>query len=601
MDSKILAYLIVALLVGSTVGYLANQILSEPKITALQTTVDNLSDDVANLTASLDTLKSQNTVLQESVRSLSNQSLVNKTVRIGYLEYLSQSPWTSYMNSAESFIKEIIEPDINKYASKLGYDLRFEFVVETVTDEPYEAGDITFSRKFAELKSEGIDLVIPGNGGFGVDVGLSYAAAHGMVLVSATSEQPDFAQGYRTTLPLFRLCPVWSYKGSSLADLMWADGVRTVFILQPGDSWGDGIFNDFEAEWWSLGGVAVGEKVRYEAATTDFSAYLQLLDDKVALALQQNGGLNDTVGLLALCRGEAPLVVKQAESYSNLFKITWYGADYTANSTQLAEQAGPQAARVKWISLKPETPKSDSYLSLSSMYLSLTGQQIDIYSAYLYDSAFLLAKSVIEAQSADGSKVGVVFQEVCNSTFGVTGWCGLNLNRDRIPPPYEIWSYARTASNTTAPILVGTLDPAHTHKQPITDSDMAYIVNDALLIAISPTMPDYIELTRNRDYVVLSNRNMNESWVPLNVGGYKVVLMTPGEIQAKADSEGGFFFLCFDKLDVVDGHVMLEIDNFPIMPSGSTLVSPSYGGVLGFEYVRSLGSWVIRSSFVVEK
>jgi hypothetical protein len=130
---------------------------------------------------------------------------------------------------------------------------------------------------------------------------------------------------------------------------------------------------------------------------------------------------------------------------------------------------------------------------------------------------------------------------------------------------------------------------------------MAYIVNDALLIAISPTMPDYAELTRNRDYVVLSNSNLNESWVPLSVGGYTVVLMTPAEIQAKADSEGGFFFLCFDKLDVVDGHVMLEIDNFPILPSGSTLASPSYGGVLGLEYVRSSGTWVIRSSFVLEK
>jgi ABC-type branched-subunit amino acid transport system substrate-binding protein len=352
------------------------------------------------------------------------------------------------MNSAESFIKEIIEPDINEYASNLGYDLRFEFVVETVTDDPYEpygGGDMAFNRKFIEFKSEGIDLVIPGNGNMGVDVTLSAAIINGMLLVSATSTQTDFALGYRDTLPLFRLCPVAGYKGSSLADLMWADGVRTVFILQPGDSWGDGIFNDFEAEWWSLGGVAVGEKVRYESATTDYSAYLQQLDDKVAQALQQNGGLNDTVGLLALCRGEAPLVARQAESYSNLFKITWYGADYTANSTQLAEQAGPQAARVKWISLKPETPKSDSYLSLSSRYLSLTGQQIDIYSAYIYDSAFLLARSVIEAQSADGSKVGTVFQEVCNSTFGVTGWCGLNLNRDRIPPPYEIWSYARTS------------------------------------------------------------------------------------------------------------------------------------------------------------
>jgi ABC-type branched-subunit amino acid transport system substrate-binding protein len=360
--------------------------------------------------------------------------------------------------SEERFIKEIIELDLNEYASKLGYDLRFQFVVETVTD------NMAFIQKFAEFKSKGIDLVLPGNGNMGVDITLSYAVINGMMLVSATSSQTDFAKGYRDTLPLFRLCPVNSYKGSSLADLMWADGVRTVFILQPAASWGDEIFNDFQAEWWSLGGATVGEKVRYEADTTDFSAYLQLLDEKVALALKQNGGLNDTVGLLALCRGEAPLVVKQAESYPNLFKITWYGADYTANSTQLAEQAGPQVVRVKWISMKPETPKSESYRSLSSRYLALTGQALDIYSGYLYDSAFLIARSVIEAQSVDGLKVMSVFHQICNSTFGVTGWCGLDLNRDRIPPLYEIWSYARTTTNTTAPSLVGTLDPTRTRK-----------------------------------------------------------------------------------------------------------------------------------------
>jgi ABC-type branched-subunit amino acid transport system substrate-binding protein len=240
---------------------------------------------------------------------------------------------------------------------------------------------------------------------------------------------------------------------------MWADGVHTVFILQPSNSWGDGIILDFLAEWESLGGASVSEKVRYDVATTDFSAYLHQLDDEVALLLQQNGVSKDSVGLLALCGGEAPLVVMQAESYPNLLNVTWYGADFTANSTQLVEQVGSQVARVKWISLKPETLKSDSYLSLSSRYLSLTGQRIDIYSAYLYDSAFLLARSVIEAQSADGLKVEAVFQEVCNSTFGVTGWCGLDLNRDRIPPPYEIWSYTMITSNTTVARLIGTLDP----------------------------------------------------------------------------------------------------------------------------------------------
>ena len=100
---------------------------------------------------------------------------------------------------------------------------------------------MTFNRKFIEFKSEGIDLVIPGNGNYGVDITLSYAFDNGMVLVSATSNQTDFAQGQRDYRTPISTLPRRGYTGSSLADLMWADGVRTAVILQPGDSWGDGI------------------------------------------------------------------------------------------------------------------------------------------------------------------------------------------------------------------------------------------------------------------------------------------------------------------------------------------------------------------------
>jgi len=55
MDPKILAYIIVALLVGSSVGYFGNNVLNEPKVAALQIAVNDLSADVANLTASLNT------------------------------------------------------------------------------------------------------------------------------------------------------------------------------------------------------------------------------------------------------------------------------------------------------------------------------------------------------------------------------------------------------------------------------------------------------------------------------------------------------------------------------------------------------------------
>jgi hypothetical protein len=92
--------------------------------------------------------------------------------------------------------------------------------------------------------------------------------------------------------------------------------------------------------------------------------------------------------------------------------------DTTANNTAIIEQAGQLAAQVGWASLKPETPNSDAYRSLSTRYESLIGRELDISSAYLYDSAIVLARSIVEAQSADGLKVGSVFPMVANTTFG---------------------------------------------------------------------------------------------------------------------------------------------------------------------------------------
>ncbi len=578
MSSKVIPYLIVAILVGCSV-YLGNAILSNSSQEPSPQEVAALRAQLANLTKNLTALNTVANSLRANLTLLSKSSLANKTVRLAYLAYNSTASWDN-----KRFIEEIIEPDINEYTSKLGYNLRFEFVTELVKDM------MTMSRKISEIKGRGIDLVIVGNGNAGADVTLSYATINGMVLVSSTSNQTDFARGERDRLPLFRICPVVKYQGSALADLMWEKGVRAVVVLQRGDSWGDATFYDFLSAWESLGGVIVGEKIRYAATTTDFSNYFKILDEEVALALQEPGLLEGSVGLLAICREEATLVVKQAEGYSNLFNVTWYGADFTANNKKLADLAGSQAAKVKWISTKPEFPKSESYTSLSSRCLALTGKSIDIYSAYLYDSAFLLARSVIEAQSIEGLRIASIFQRVSNSTFGISGWCGLDLNKDRIPPPYEVWSYVKT-SNTTTPILLGVFEPKHTHAQPVSDADMVFIINDVLRTAISPRMPGYGELIRGGDYVVLSNSVLDVSWVSPAIGGYRVVVMTPLEIRQKADSEGSFYFLQFEEIRVIDGIVELEIMNAPQLADWSQ-PTINNGGALGLEYVRAKSGWV---------
>jgi hypothetical protein len=140
--------------------------------------------------------------------------------------------------------------------------------------------------------------------------------------------------------------------------------------------------------------------------------------------------------------------------------VTWYGVESTAENAAIIEQAGLLATQVGWVSLKPDMPITDAYRSLSIRYESLIGRDLDISSAYLYDSAMVLARSIVEAQSADGLRVGSVFPMVANVTYCVTGWCGLNVYHDRIPPPYGIWNYTTNINGTVTSVQSGILIPA---------------------------------------------------------------------------------------------------------------------------------------------
>jgi hypothetical protein len=199
--------------------------------------------------------------------------------------------------------------------------------------------------------------------------------------------------------------------------------------------------------------------VRYDVSTGDYTSYLQQLDGLLVKKLESGLELKN-LAVVALCQQEeAPQVLRQAAAYPRLMNVTWYGVDTTANNSAIIEQAEQLAAQVGWVSLNPELPNSEAYRRLSTRYESLIGRELDISIAYLYDSAIVLARSIVEAQSADGLRVGSVFPLVANMTYGVTGWCGLNSDHDRVPPPYDIWSYTTAVNGTIAAEQIGTLIP----------------------------------------------------------------------------------------------------------------------------------------------
>ncbi len=68
--------------------------------------------------------------------------------------------------------------------------------------------------------------------------------------------------------------------------------------------------------------------------------------------------------------------------------------------------------------------------------------------AYLYDSAWAIAASVLETRSVNASVVAGVFPEVCSRLYGASGWCRLDQNGDRAALPLDVWFYARALGST---------------------------------------------------------------------------------------------------------------------------------------------------------
>jgi ABC-type branched-subunit amino acid transport system substrate-binding protein len=89
---------------------------------------------------------------------------------------------------------------------------------------------------------------------------------------------------------------------------------------------------------------------------------------------------------------------------------------------------------------------------LEARYIEATGRPFDVYSAYLYDAANVLAKAIIETSSDNATIVTTALPRVCENTYGASSWLRLNKYGDRAPTPFDIWYFAP-----------GTIKPADIH------------------------------------------------------------------------------------------------------------------------------------------
>ncbi len=362
------------------------------------------------------------------IQTVTEAPLKGKTVRLGYI-----ATDTTDLEVAVPYRRDIIASDMNLWLDTLGYDMKIEYFVDNADGQTN-----THLEKVQGFKSAGMTVFQGGGWSSQAQSALSYCNANGMLMWSSSATSPTLAIANDN---LFRMCTADTALAPALANVMWDFGVKSIVIIQRGDSWGDGIVNLLKPAWAAKGGKIAGEVIRYAGESTEFTNYLTLADKQVADAVAEYGGVKERVAVVILAFNESAVMAKQAASYPNIYNVHWWGSDGTAKAQRLMDDAPEEVNHIGIYSFLSRETLTPLYVSLEQRYMDAVKQQYSAYSAYSYDINSVLLQTITAAQSADGEVLVPLQTPFCAQFYGAAGWSQLNEFGDRAAPPYDVWGF----------------------------------------------------------------------------------------------------------------------------------------------------------------
>jgi len=371
--------------------------------------------------------KTETTTVTETVEV---EPLDGKTIQIGYI-----SSTTVGLETAPALVHELMQNDYNEYAAKLGYDVEFQYLIDDATGQ-----GAVHLEKVQGFKSMDINVFIGGGWSSMASAALSYCNDNDMLMWSSSSTTPLLAIADDN---LYRMCPDDTVQAPAISRMIQSMGVKYVVCIYRGDAWADGIMNFFEPHFVANGGVIL-EKIRYAGEATEFANYLQTAEDKLAPAVAQYGA--DACGVEIISFQEAVTLVTQAEDFPNVYNVKWFGSDGTSLTQQFIDDAPTQSAHIRLYSTLAAPAETDKFTDLYDRYYALVSQPFGYYSAATYDIGWVIAESMLSAQSTDALAIIPLQMTVSNNNFGSSGWNKLNEFGDRAVSNYQIWGYGDIGS-----------------------------------------------------------------------------------------------------------------------------------------------------------
>jgi len=98
---------------------------------------------------------------------------------------------------------------------------------------------------------------------------------------------------------------------------------------------------------------------------------------------------------------------------------------------------------------------------------------------------------------------------------------------------------------------------SQTEAQQRLESEIVY--ETLKIVLIEEKISSLNDLIHNTSTVVLSTELIEDVNVPRQIGGYKLLLLSPEEIEARAETEGAFLYLLFTRFEPNPEHVIVNI------------------------------------------
>jgi len=351
--------------------------------------------------------------------------LEGKTIQIGQI-----SASTAGLETSVPLFQEIIAADINDYFGKMDYDVDVEFLQDTADGQA-----AIHLEKVQSFKAMDITVFLGGGWSSQAQAALSYVNDNDMLMISSSSTSPLLA------IPndrLFRTCPTDYVQGPAISNMWKSWGVDAILIFQRGDSWADGIYNVLLPEL-EIVDLAVIERVRYAAEVTEFSSYLAVMDSLLEDAIDEYGA--ERVGVQTMMFDEQVVMVSQTGDYPSTRAVVWMGTESSGRSQRMIDDGGGMQVAVGGFSALMTPAKSWKWIDLYDRYYDLVAQPASFYTATDYDAAWIIALSILQAQSTDANRVAEIFPDVAKNYFGASGWVDLDENGDRKPGLFDIWGF----------------------------------------------------------------------------------------------------------------------------------------------------------------